>query len=139
MATGEEEFGAPGGRASVGPGRPEKEIRVALLLRICPEYRVNFVRRLSKVEGLSLRLYLGEDPLKGKVFNAKDLSGIDVRRFPTTWIKAPVMPLPVHWGLGRALEEHAKALTKPVEDLTSQERSRAFCSYILSGRHLEDK
>ena len=41
--------------------------------------------------------------------------------------------------LNIALKEHAKALTKPAEDLTSQERSQAFCSYILSGRHLEDK
>jgi len=70
-----------------------------------PEYRVNFVRKLSKVEGLSLRLYLGEDPPKGKVSNAEDLSGIDLRRFPTTWMKTPVFPIPVHWGLGRALEQ----------------------------------
>ena len=52
-------------------------------------------------------------------------------------IGGTVIDLNIH--LGRALEEYAKALTKPVEGLTSQERSQAFCSYILSGRHLEDK
>ena len=52
-------------------------------------------------------------------------------------IDGTVIDLNTH--LGRALEEHAKAPTKPVEDLTGQERSQAFCSYILSGKHLEDK
>ena len=52
-------------------------------------------------------------------------------------VDGTVIDLNIH--LGRALEEYAKALTKPIEDLTTQERSQAFCSYIISGRHLEDK
>lgn len=38
--------------------------------------------------------------------------------------------------LPKALAEYAETLGKRVEDLTAQQRRQAFCSYMMSGKHL---
>ena len=52
-------------------------------------------------------------------------------------VKYPGTDLGEH--LPKALDEYAEALGKPIKDLTDLERRQAFCSYIMSGKHLEEE
>ena len=52
-------------------------------------------------------------------------------------VKYPGTDLGEH--LPKALAEYAETLGKHVEDLTDPERQQAFCSYMMSGKHLEEE
>lgn len=80
-------------------------VRLAILQRVCPQYRLGLFRKISAIPGLQVRLFLGEDVPNSKVRSASDISGIDSRKLSTRFIQFGARVLPWHRGLFRALEE----------------------------------
>ena len=83
-----------------------KLIRVAILQRFCTEYRVELFRKLSAQKDLRVKLFIGENFPGGKARTSSDLSGIDVERLPTRWLKLGGRYLPDHRGLSDALSNY---------------------------------
>lgn len=79
-------------------------MRVAVLQRVCPAYRVPLFAGLGAREEVSaLRVFIGEDLPASKVRSAEDLSSLDVRRLPATFVRAGSRTIPLHRGLFREL------------------------------------
>lgn len=77
----------------------KKVIRLAVLQRICPSYRVSLFRELSVAEGMEVILFIGRDLPHSKVKSAQDLSGINLKKIRTRFIKFGSRILPWHIGL----------------------------------------
>ncbi len=80
-------------------------LSLAILQRVCTPYRVALFRRLAARSDLRVRLFIGDDLPGSKVRNASDLSGLDVVRLPTRWLRVGARSLPVHRGLSAALRD----------------------------------
>lgn len=76
-----------------------KVIRLAILQRICPSYRVSLFKELSVAEGIEVLLFIGSDIPYSKVKSATDLSGIGFMKIRTRFIKFGSRILPWHIGL----------------------------------------
>lgn len=88
--------------ASVNGAAP---IRVAVLQRILPGYRLELFRRLSASAGIELRLFIGDDIPNTKWRSAGDLSGVVVVKLKTRFIRLKSRLMPWHRGLRKALTE----------------------------------
>lgn len=106
--------------AMVGNAAP---IRVAVLQRILPGYRLELFRRLSASAGIELRLFIGEDIPNTKWRSAGDLSGVDVVRLKTRFIRLRSRLMPWHSGLRKALAEFDP-------DVVVAEGESNFLSYL---------
>jgi glycosyltransferase involved in cell wall biosynthesis len=80
-------------------------IQVAVLQRILPGYRLELFRRLSASSGIELRVFIGDDIPNTKWRSAGDLSGVDVVRLKTRFIRLRSRLMPWHRGLHKALGE----------------------------------
>jgi glycosyltransferase involved in cell wall biosynthesis len=78
-------------------------VRVAVLQRILPGYRLELFRQLSAAAGIELRVFIGDDIPNTKWRSAGDLSGVDVVRLKTRFIRLRSRLMPWHKGLRREL------------------------------------
>ena len=74
-------------------------IRLAVLQRVCPAYRIALFDALSRVEGVELRLFIGADVPGTMVRSAPDLEGVPVTRLKTRFMRLGRRVLPLHVGL----------------------------------------
>ena len=93
--------GASSRRVTVGS--PDLPLRVAILQRVCPHYRVPLFRRLAGRPGLQVRVLIGDDVPGTKVRSAADLRDVPHERLPTRFVRVAGRLLPWHKGLRRAL------------------------------------
>jgi len=74
-------------------------IRLAILQRVCPPYRLPLFAALSQHPELETQLLIGDDLPESKVKSAPDLSGVRVTRLETCFYTLGRRTLPVHIGL----------------------------------------
>jgi len=78
-------------------------IRIAILQRVCPGYRVALFSALTARENADVRLFIGDDIPNTKVKSASRLDGIRLTRLNTRFVKLGRRTLPWHRGLVREL------------------------------------
>lgn len=83
---------------------PHSPLRLAILQRVCPEYRVPLFRKLSGISGIDVELFTGQNIPNTKVRNSLDLSGIKNKKFKTFFIRCGKRIFPWHIGLIRELK-----------------------------------
>jgi glycosyltransferase involved in cell wall biosynthesis len=98
-------------------------VRVAVLQRILPGYRLELFRQLSAAAGIELRVFIGDDIPNTKWRSAADLRGVDVVRLKTRFIRLRSRLMPWHKELRREL-----ANFRPDVILTEGESN--FLSYL---------
>ena len=77
----------------------ESGLRLAVLQRVCPDYRVALFSALSAAENVEMRLFIGGDIPHSKVRSARDLDGVPVTRLRTRFVRFGRRILPLHVGL----------------------------------------
>jgi glycosyltransferase involved in cell wall biosynthesis len=82
-----------------------KLLRVAVLQRVLPQYRVALFKALSMELSGVLRVFIGEDILNSKVRSAKYFEGLDVVTLPTRHILLGNRVLTNHIGLVNQLRQ----------------------------------
>ena len=85
----------------------EETIRLAVLQRVCPEYRAVLFQRLAADSGTELRLFIGDDIPNSKVRSAKEIPGVDYLKLPTGFIRLRGKVLINHRRLVARLAEFA--------------------------------
>jgi glycosyltransferase involved in cell wall biosynthesis len=80
-------------------------IRVAVLQRVCTEYRAGLFRKLTESPDLKIRLFIGDDAKNSKIRSTSDLSGLELRRLPTKFFRLRNRLLVHHRGLVESLKE----------------------------------
>lgn len=98
-------------------------VRVAVLQRILPWYRLELFRQLSAASGIELRVFIGDDIPNTKWRSAADLSGVDVVRLQTRFIRLRSRLMPWHKGL-------RDELAKFCPDVILTEGESNFLSYL---------
>lgn len=86
--------------------KPKTELRIAILQRVCPTYRVDLFRKINASSSLSVRLFIGEDLPYSKVVSAKNISDLDVVKLNTKVFYLYRRLLVEHIGLLKALKEY---------------------------------
>jgi glycosyltransferase involved in cell wall biosynthesis len=79
------------------------KVRLAVLQRVCPPYRVPLFRELTKLLGDDFCLFIGDDVPRSKVRNASDLSGVNHLKLKTKFFELGTRVLPYHVRLSQAL------------------------------------
>lgn len=79
-------------------------LRLAVLQRVCPSYRVPLFQALSQARGIQMHLFIGADVPNSKVKSAASLGRIPFTQLPTRFVRLGSRVMPWHVGLGRALE-----------------------------------
>jgi glycosyltransferase involved in cell wall biosynthesis len=82
-----------------------KNIRLAVLQRVCTNYRAAVFKQLSSKLGDDFMLFIGEDVPDTKVKNSKNLKDINYQKLKTRFIHWGTRILPWHIGLIRALKK----------------------------------
>jgi glycosyltransferase involved in cell wall biosynthesis len=80
-------------------------MRLAVLQRVCPPYRIALFKALFAVKDMECRLFIGDDLPNTKVKSASSLEGLDVERLKTRFLKFGRRTLPWHVGLVDALRK----------------------------------
>lgn len=80
-------------------------IRIAILQRSCPQYRVSLFREIANEPGVFLRLFIGTDMPSGKLRSVANLDRIDAQRLPTKFFDLFGRTVPYHSGLMEGLKE----------------------------------
>lgn len=78
-------------------------IRLAVLQRVCPAYRIALFAALARVGGAEVRLFIGDDVPGTIAWNAPDLAGLPATRMPTRFVRFGKRIMPLHLGLVDAL------------------------------------
>lgn len=76
-----------------------RPLRLAILQRVCPGYRIALFRKLSEENTFYTTLFIGDDLPNSKVKNAPSLHGIRFRKLKTRFIKLGSRLFPFHVGL----------------------------------------
>ncbi len=79
------------------------KLKVAILQRVCPEYRIPLFTQLSQSQDVDVTLFIGEPPPKSKAKNSSNLGGINIHRMKTRFIRVGRRVFPWHVGLVREL------------------------------------
>ena len=82
-----------------------QRIRFAVLQRVCPAYRIALFSALSRVDGVEVRLFIGDDVPGTLAWSAPNLDGVPVTRLPTRFWRFGRRILPLHVGLVDALRK----------------------------------
>ena len=88
----------------------EGGLRLAVLQRVCPGYRVALFSALSAVENVKMRLFIGADIPHSKVRSGHSLNGVPVTRLPTRFVHVGHRIFPLHVGLIDELREFRPAV-----------------------------
>jgi glycosyltransferase involved in cell wall biosynthesis len=78
-------------------------LRVAVLQRVLPAYRLRVFDKLQRENHWNVRCLIGEDLPDSKVRSASSFSGLDVVKLPTSYLKIGQQVLTNHKGLCNAL------------------------------------
>ena len=97
-------FPSTGERPASKKGEAHR-MRIAILQRVCPAYRVALFSALSMDKDTNVRLFIGDDIPKSKVKSAPNLGYAQVTRLKTKFLKLGRRTLPWHLGLVDALRE----------------------------------
>lgn len=81
------------------------KLRLAVLQRVCPGYRVRLFSALSASEDIDFRLFIGADLPNSKVKSAECLTELRVTRLKTRFVRLGRRLFPWHIGLVGALRE----------------------------------
>ncbi len=79
--------------------RRNQELRIAVLQRVCPEYRIPLFGRLSSKLGSKFILFIGQDVPNSKVKSSADLGDINHKKLETRFLKLGSRIFPWHIGL----------------------------------------
>ena len=101
----------------------KKNIRIAVLQRVCPNYRAAIFRKLSSTMGENFILFIGNDIPNSKVNSTTNLNNINLKRLKTRFLHLGSRILPWHVGLISELHKF-----KPVVILCEGESN--FLGYI---------
>ena len=82
-------------------------IRLAVLQRVCPEYRIALFAALARSEGADVRLFIGDDVPGTIAWSAPNLESLPVARLTTRFVRFGRRILPLHVGLVAALRRFA--------------------------------
>jgi glycosyltransferase involved in cell wall biosynthesis len=77
----------------------ERPLRLAILQRVCPGYRIALFSALSSDSRIDAKLFIGDDIPGSKVKNATNLEGINYEKYKTKFVKLRERILPWHEGL----------------------------------------
>lgn len=77
--------------------------KLAILQRVCPNYRVALFSSLSSNASLEVKLFIGDDIPGTKVKSGGELKGVNFKKLRTRFIKIGHRILPLHIGLIREL------------------------------------
>lgn len=83
----------------------EKPIKLAILQRVCVPYRIPLFKALSQNKYLEAELFIGDDLPDSKVRNAPDLTGMNISKNKTFFIRLGKRIFPWHMGLIKALRK----------------------------------
>ncbi len=98
--------GGPALNVATGPDAESgKCLRIAVLQRVCPAYRVRVFAELAHQPGVVLKLLIGADLPNSKVRSAPDLHELPVQRMDTVFVRVGRRVLPWHRRLVRGLVE----------------------------------
>ena len=84
-----------------------RRIRFAILQRVCPAYRIALFAALSRVDGVEVRLFFGDDVPGTMAWSAPHLGAVPVTRLQTRFVRFGRRILPLHVGLLDALRRFA--------------------------------
>ena len=62
-------------------------IRFAVLQRVCPAYRIALFAALSRVDGVEVRLFVGDDVPGTMACSAPNLNGVPVTKLQTRFVR----------------------------------------------------
>lgn len=79
-------------------------LRLAILQRVCTGYRKRLFQQIGAADDLVVRVFIGEDLPESKVRSTTDLSGLDVEKLPTRFVRLGGRIVCHHRGLTAALE-----------------------------------
>jgi glycosyltransferase involved in cell wall biosynthesis len=82
-------------------------MKIAVLQRVCPPYRVSLFATLSQTLGQDFRLFIGDDVPNTKVRSARDLATVNVTRLATRFVSIGARQIPYHIGLVKELSTFA--------------------------------
>ena len=88
-------------------GSKKTRLRIAVLQRVCPSYRVALFRQFSETKHVDFRLFIGEDIPESKVKSAADLTSIKYIKLNTRFIQIGHRIFPWHKGLVDELRHFA--------------------------------
>ncbi len=80
------------------------KLRLAVLQRVCPGYRVTLFTRLTSSNEINAKLFIGDSIPNSKVNNAVTLDGIRMAKLKTRFIRFGKRVLPWHVGLIKQLK-----------------------------------
>jgi len=83
----------------------KRNIRIAILQRVCPNYRVSLFKQLSATRGIEVFLFIGDDIPNSKVRSSKDLSSINYKKLKTRFINFGSRTFAWHAGLFNELKK----------------------------------
>ena len=78
-------------------------MRIGVLQRVCPQYRVPLYRALAASPGVVCGLFIGSDIPDTKVATGSSAAGLPLVRLPTRFVTIAGRTLPWHVGLVREL------------------------------------
>lgn len=81
-------------------------MRVAILQRVCTQYRVPLFQSLSFDSEIEFHLFIGDDVPDSKVKNADNLTGINYTRLKSYFIKLRGHYFPIHTDLIKKIREY---------------------------------
>ncbi len=88
----------------------QSRLRMAVLQRVCPDYRVALFSALAAAQNVEMRLFIGEDIPHSKVRSARDLDGVPVTRLRTKLVRFGRRIFPLHIGLIDELRKFGPAV-----------------------------
>ena len=81
------------------PDMSDRGVRIAVLQRVCADYRVGLFSALGSVGNVEMRLFIGHDLPGTKVKGVGVCPGVSVTKLETRFIRLGRRILPVHVGL----------------------------------------
>ncbi len=81
----------------------KNKLKIAILQRVCTTYRVPLFRKLSTLNAVTVKLFVGENLPNSKVKNAIDLNDLDVVKLSTKYFNFNGRILIFHGGLMKEL------------------------------------
>ena len=83
----------------------EKPLRLAILQRVCPDYRTPLFSKLTNASDVEAILFIGEDIPNSKVKNSQDLADVKFQKLRTRFITLGTRILPWQVGLVNELRK----------------------------------
>lgn len=86
--------------------KTDEKIRIAVLQRVCTDYRAKFFRYITNHKKYEIKLFIGENVPNSKINSTFNLEGIKVNKLTTKFYSIFSRRLVWHHGLYNALKEY---------------------------------